>query len=113
MNKFCRPDNGNAPPTHVIQRSIGRGLVNGVERDILRVESISAVIQPRHINAGNRVNFPPWTTEYMRNQLGGRDGDVRFHLVPNELSGPPELYNMIPGWLYGLSHIVLLQICSM
>ena len=60
---------------------------------ISRVEHIQAVIERR----GPRVDFPSGTIEYMRNYLEAIQGDEAFHLVASSLSGPPELYNMIPA----------------
>lgn len=63
---------------------------------VRRVEALEALILPRH-KINNRTEFPNKFFDNMKT-LGYLPGeDDRFHLVASDFSGPPELYNMIPG----------------
>lgn len=76
-------------PIRLVETSYGQG-------DHERVTYLRAVIQPHHVNNGDRINFPH--SGYLNDYFvhASAPGDERGHLVGSQFSGPAEWYNLSP-----------------
>jgi hypothetical protein len=61
-----------------------------------RVESVNAVIDPRHLRTRDGRNFTAADREYMRQFLGAIQEDEAGHLVAATLGGTSDRYNLAP-----------------
>uniref|UniRef100_A0A915HZZ5 Type VII secretion system protein EssD-like domain-containing protein n=1 Tax=Romanomermis culicivorax TaxID=13658 RepID=A0A915HZZ5_ROMCU len=106
MRHWALPANAQATNTEI---SV---LLRFTQETNERVEALIADIRNPLPAPGTRVNFGPSHTQYMRNVLGGREGDERGHILAHSLGGPAHNHNLFPQHRcsnrnYNVRHLLL------